>query len=382
MAGDRSSGAAAPAAAAGVTWTWALAAGAVLALAWGAARLPPLPQAVAGAGAAPGSAALFAIDSERPLLVGPHGRIVPQADAGEAVAPAPHRRAASDPQALAAPARPAPAPALSEEAARAMAEQACKPLLPRLPGIKAAQCAQTRLVDSGARSVNGMPLYWRDVPPPPRGARGFVEGTPLQVLVVGAMHGDELTAASLALRWIALAESQALPTRRPVHWRFIPVLNPDGMLAKKPTRVNARGVDLNRNFPTPNWERDAPIYWDKRTRKDPRRWPGPTPLSEPESQFLHAQMAQFDPDLVVSIHAPYGVLDFDGPQPPPSRLGRLRLDQLGVFPGSLGHYGSVHLGLPVVTIELQHELKMPQDDEVRTMWRDLLRWMDRHLAEP
>lgn len=91
-------------------------------------------------------------------------------------------------------------------------------------------------------------------------------------------------------------------------------------------------------------------------------------------------MAQFEPDLVVSIHAPYGVLDFDGPQPPPSRLGRLRLDQLGIFPGSLGHYGSVHLGLPVVTIELQHELRMPQDDEVRVMWRDLLRWMDEHLA--
>lgn len=39
----------------------------------------------------------------------------------------------------------------------------------------------------------------------------------------------------------------------PVHWRFIPVLNPDGLLAPKPTRVNAGGVDLNRNFPTPGW---------------------------------------------------------------------------------------------------------------------------------
>jgi murein tripeptide amidase MpaA len=31
----------------------------------------------------------------------------------------------------------------------------------------------------------------------------------------------------------------------------VPVLNPDGMLAAKPRRVNANGVDLNRNFPTP-----------------------------------------------------------------------------------------------------------------------------------
>ncbi len=205
---------------------------------------------------------------------------------------------------------------------------------------------------------------------------------PLRVLVVGAMHGDELTSASLALRWVGLAEAQVRDAASglPVHWRFLPILNPDGLLARQPTRVNARGVDLNRNFPTPNWERDAPIYWEKRTRRDPRRWPGPEPLSEPESRFLYTQMEQFAPDLVVSIHAPYGVLDYDGPVPPPSRLGRLRLDQLGIFPGSLGHYGSVRQGMPVVTIELQHELRMPEDDQVRQMWRDLLRWMGTHLA--
>lgn len=367
-------------------WLWALPVGAAIALAWGGWHVA---QGQRVPTAAPGAAALFAVDSERPLLLGPQGRVVPLADSGVQLPAAPHRRAATAagaaPAADAAGHRPhdmPAAPVVSEAAAVAMAEQACKPLLPRLPTINAAQCAQARLVESGAHSFNGLPLYWRDVLPAAAGTPGAMAGEPLHVLVVGAIHGDEPTSASLALRWIQFAESHAQPTRRPVHWRFIPVLNPDGMLAKKATRVNARGVDLNRNFPTPGWERDAPVYWEKRTRKDPRRWPGPEPLSEPESQFLHAQMAQFEPDLVVSIHAPYGVLDFDGPQPPPSRLGRLRLDQLGVFPGSLGHYGSVHLGLPVVTIELQHELKMPQDDEVRIMWRDLLRWMDRHLADP
>ncbi|HRA15470.1 MAG TPA: murein peptide amidase A, partial [Giesbergeria sp.] len=103
------------------------------------------------------------------------------------------------------------------------------------------------------------------------------------------------------------------------------------------------------------------------------------PLSEPESRFLHEQMAQFRPQLVVSIHAPYGVLDFDGPHEPPLRLGHLRLDQVGVFPGSLGHYGGVQQGMPVVTIELDHALRMPRDVEVRSMWRDLLRWMDTRL---
>ena len=254
---------------------------------------------------------------------------------------------------------------------------ACELFLHRLPGVGPALCQSAQLVPSGSRSQKGLPLYWRDVLPPSLSQQGAGLGAPLRVLVVGAMHGDELTSASLALHWIALAQKAG----QPVHWRFIPVLNPDGLLARRPTRVNARGVDLNRNFDTPGWEHDAPRHWEKRTRKDPRRWPGTAPLSEPESQFLHAQMDEFRPQLVVSIHAPYGVLDFDGPHEPPQRLGRLRLDRVGVFPGSLGHYGGVQQGMPVVTIELDHALRMPRDAEVRSMWDDLLRWMDVRLLK-
>ena len=258
------------------------------------------------------------------------------------------------------------------QAAPAPPPSACAQWLHRLPGVQAKQCAAAQLTPSGGHSQQGRPLFWRDVQPTGNAP------TPLRVLVVGAMHGDELTSASLALHWIALAEK----ARRPVHWRFIPVLNPDGLLARRPTRVNARGVDLNRNFRTPGWEHDAPLYWEKRTRKDPRRWPGPAPLSEPESQFLHTQMESFRPQLVVSIHAPYGVLDFDGPHEPPQRLGHLRLDRVGVFLGSLGHYGGVQQGMPVVTIELDHAQRMPRDAEVRSMWNDLLRWIDTRLIPP
>ena len=274
---------------------------------------------------------------------------------------------------------PAPASTLPTPAAQTAPANACALFLSRLPGVGPQRCKAAQLVPSGARSQQGRPLFWRDIHTP-----ASVQTTagnalaPLRVLVVGAIHGDELTSASLALHWIGLAEKMQTMGQA-VHWRFIPVLNPDGFLAAKPSRVNARGVDLNRNFNTPQWQRDAPVYWEKRTRKDPRRWPGPAPLSEPESQFLHTQMDRFDPQLVVSIHAPYGVLDFDGPHEPPQRLGRLRLDRVGVFPGSLGHYGGVQQGMPVVTIELDHALKMPRDAEVRSMWSDLLRWMDARL---
>jgi hypothetical protein len=155
----------------------------------------------------------------------------------------------------------------------------------------------------------------------------------------------------------------------------LPALNPDGLLAKIPSRTNAHGVDLNRNFPTPNWQNEAAAYWGKRTKKDPRRWPGDKPLSEPESQLVFAQMASFAPQLIVSIHAPYGVLDFDGPTIPPEKLGRLYLDQIGIYPGSLGNYAGVHRGIPVVTIELPHASRPPSAAETRQMWLDLLRWM-------
>ena len=242
----------------------------------------------------------------------------------------------------------------------------CTNMVQHLPNVSQVLCRQAQLLDSGIRSVRGVPLLTRDV-------RG--EDVKLRVLVIGGIHGDELSSAAVALHWIGLAAQ--LPAD--VHWRFIPVLNPDGLMNKPASRVNARGVDLNRNFPTPHWDRDAKVYWEKRTGKDPRRWPGVQPLSEPESRFLYDEMERFKPNLIVSIHAPYGVLDFDGPTVPPTKLGRLYLDQVGIYPGSLGNYGGVHKGMPVVTIELPSALRTPLDAEMRQMWLDLLRWMSERV---
>jgi len=246
-------------------------------------------------------------------------------------------------------------------------ERACDEFYARLPNVSWALCQGAGLQISEGRSVRGRPIYMRDVrPPAPR----------LRVLVIGGIHGDELSSASVALHWIRLAQG----ANEPIHWRFIPALNPDGLFDKPARRVNANGVDLNRNFPTPNWAHDAPYYWEKRTRKDPRRWPGRQPLSEPETRFLHEEMQRFKPNLIVSIHAPYGLLDFDGPAVPPRRLGRLFLDQVGVFPGSLGNYGGVYKGMPVVTIELPSALLTPRNVEIQRMWTDLRQWMGVTLA--
>ena len=243
----------------------------------------------------------------------------------------------------------------------------CDDFYARLPNVQRSLCEDAKLQANAARSVKGRTLYTRDIRP---------DDARLRVLVIGGIHGDELSSASVALHWIGLA--QAAPSQ--THWRFIPALNPDGLFSRPSRRVNANGVDLNRNFPTPNWKRDAPFYWAKKTRKDPRRWPGKLPLSEPESKFIVEEMQRFKPNLIVSIHAPYGLLDFDGPLAPPARLGRLYLDQVGIFPGSLGNYGGVHKGMPVVTIELPSAVKTPSDAEMQRMWLDLRRWMGERMG--
>lgn len=241
----------------------------------------------------------------------------------------------------------------------------CRDYVSRIPGATVDLCEAAQLQDLQLRSVQGRTVWGTEILP---------ENPGIRVLVLGGIHGDEMSSVSLVYHWIALARRGVADMPRPVHWRFVPSLNPDGLFAHPSKRVNARGVDLNRNFPTPNWSRDAREYWELRTRRDPRRWPGKSPVSEPETKYVVDQIAQFKPHLIVSVHAPFGVLDFDGPAVAPSRLGRLYLDQVGIYPGSLGNYAGVHKGVPVVTIELPSAAQLPQEAEVRQMWLDLLRW--------
>ena len=122
-------------------------------------------------------------------------------------------------------------------------------------------------------------------------------------------------------------------------------------------------------------------YWVRQTSRNPRRFPGTGPLSEPESRWLAAEIERFRPDVLVSVHAPHNVLDFDGPPEPPEQLGPLRLHLLGTYPGSLGRWAGVHMGLPVVTIELPRAGSMPTVSEQKKIWVDLVAWLRHRLTE-
>jgi murein peptide amidase A len=250
----------------------------------------------------------------------------------------------------------------------------CRAVTRAIPQIRLTSCLSAEL-KPWARSVNGRDIMLREFTP----AHGGIA----RVLVVGGIHGDELTSVSIVFRWLELLKH---PSSDAAHyrWRVIPVLNPDGLLARPPKRVNARGVDLNRNFPTPNWAHEARRYWSVSTKRDPRRYPGPAPNSEPESRALHNEIMDFRPDVIIAVHAPHSVLDFDGPpegMKPPSRFGRLQLRRLGVYPGSLGNFGGLRQGIPVVTLELPHALEMPTEEELAHVWRDMQNWLKRNFID-
>lgn len=249
----------------------------------------------------------------------------------------------------------------------------CKLLLPRLPSVTLNECTSAALLPSGGHSFQKFPILSRHIPAQNRKN----DKSPVRIMLLGGIHGDELTAAAIVFKWM---QFMPRPIAQQFEWQIVPVVNPDGLLAPKPKRVNANGVDLNRNFPTPNWHQEAPQYWASKTRSDPRRFPGKAPLSEPESRWLNAEIERFKPHLIISVHAPYGVLDFDGPTQPPNRFGRLVLNRVGIYPGSLGNYGGLHKNTPVITIELPNAQSMPANAEIQRIWQDMLTWIYNNVS--
>ena len=259
-----------------------------------------------------------------------------------------------------------------KEEARA-AYRACLQIAARLASVYSSDCNSPGLKPAGDYSVDGRLLLEKTYPPlPPRKPQA-------RVLLLGGVHGDELSSVSIVFKWMRILNKYHSGL---FHWKVVPVLNPDGLLRRDARRTNANGVDLNRNFPTPNWKQRALTdYWIRRTGRSPRRYPGPTPLSEPESYWLAKEIDDFRPDVIVSVHAPYGVVDFDGPPHGPGKLGKLHLNLLGTYPGSLGNYAGVQMNIPVVTIELKHAGIMPKEREVRRIWVDLVKWIKRNIPK-
>jgi hypothetical protein len=246
----------------------------------------------------------------------------------------------------------------------------CRRISDKLASVSLEECLERNLGVSGGQAVSGAPILFREFPP--------LDGRRPQgrVLLVGGIHGDEYSSVTIVFKWLRTLDAHHSGL---FHWRIVPLLNPDGLLREESQRMNANGVDLNRNFPMPEWESVAREYWVNETDSNPRRYPGERPLSEPETRWLVEQINEFNPDVIVTVHAPHGVVDYDGPRDGPYKLGRLYLNLLGTYPGSLGNYAGVQRRIPVVTVELPYAGLMPKPAEIADIWRDLVQWLGRNV---
>jgi len=143
---------------------------------------------------------------------------------------------------------------------------------PRRPGNLLAR------VGVVGRSTEGRPIRLRQTGDP------ALSG---EVLVFGCVHGDECAATGIQ-------PSSPLTAGCPdpeSDVYVVPNLNPDG--AARRSRLNGRGVDLNRNFPS-GWR---PIGH----RGDPQ-YSGPRPFSEPETRLAADIVRRLGPEATIWFH--------------------------------------------------------------------------------
>ncbi len=110
-------------------------------------------------------------------------------------------------------------------------------------------------------------------------------------------------------------------------------------------------MDLNRNFPTKNWiksERDNFFGGDKAA-------------SEEETKDIIAIVEKMNPKLILTLHAPYKVVNYDGDAKDiafkiSQIIGYPVEESIGYpTPGSFGTWAGIEKGIPTITLELDEE---------------------------
>lgn len=167
-------------------------------------------------------------------------------------------------------------------------------------------------------------------------------------LFVGGVHGDEPEGVELAEKLLLWLQKNNKENPMDLHpWILIPCLNVDGY--SKKDRTNGNGVDLNRNFPSPDWNS---LF------KAPRYYPGGSPASEPEVQALCQLIKDTKPKAIIHFHSWEPCVVYTG-EPGKKIAETLALntgydvrEDIGYpTPGSLGQYGWLVHNIPVICIE-------------------------------
>jgi murein peptide amidase A len=178
------------------------------------------------------------------------------------------------------------------------------------------------------RSVQGRPIV----------AYRLGDGTAARkVLVVGCIHGNECAGTAIVDRLRRLG-----PVKATDLW-LVPDVNPDGHAAG--TRGNARGVDLNRNFPW-RWRRLGGLYDS-----------GSGPASERETRVAMRLIGRLRPKVTIWFHQHLNMVVLTsgniGLQRRFARLAGLRVGRLPRYPGTATQWSNARFpGTTAFVVEL------------------------------
>lgn len=188
----------------------------------------------------------------------------------------------------------------------------------------------------------------------------------VQIVVIGQMHGSEPGGRKVA------EELAARPIPEGLGLWIVVSMNPDGN--ERDTRGNARGVDLNRNFPARWQEGSRGTYW-----------PGPRSASEPETRGMMAFLEAVRPTAVLSYHQAFDVVDISHALSRPA--GRQLALYMGEGTSSVGCDGPCHgtmtqwidrrLRTIAITVELDDRVSRAEAERAATAVLRLGRWLGR-----
>jgi hypothetical protein len=165
-------------------------------------------------------------------------------------------------------------------------------------------------VEELGSSVEGRPIRCVKLPctRQPRGA----------VLLAGNIHGVELIASHTALAFLeALIDGGFAELRDELDVFVLPCINPDGYARTwkqdgagelVELRANARGVDLNRNFPRPTSEPPSKIAFAGTDQPGTSFYRGTHPFSEPETAAVEKLLVREKLIASISLHSFMGTV--------------------------------------------------------------------------